>query len=120
MVTCQSCGAQNDAEHAFCSSCGSALSQTCPSCATDNQPTSKFCHNCGSALGGEVSAEGVGDAVSPSASSGERRLVSVVFADLVGFTTFSEDRDPEDVRTMLTAYYERCREIIGRFGGTTD
>jgi class 3 adenylate cyclase/predicted ATPase len=52
--------------------------------------------------------------------SGERRLVSVVFADLVGFTTFSEHRDPEDVRAMLTRYYERCREIIDRHGGTTD
>ncbi len=46
--------------------------------------------------------------------------MSVVFADLVGFTTFSEHRDPEDVRAMLTRYYEQCREIIGRYGGTTD
>jgi class 3 adenylate cyclase len=44
----------------------------------------------------------------------------VVFADLVAFTTFSESRDAEDVRSMLTDYYERCRNIIARFGGTTD
>ncbi|HUG31899.1 MAG TPA: adenylate/guanylate cyclase domain-containing protein [Acidimicrobiia bacterium] len=56
----------------------------------------------------------------PTADPGERRLVSVLFADLVGFTTFSEGRDPEDVRNMLTHFYEKCREIIGRYGGTTD
>jgi class 3 adenylate cyclase len=51
---------------------------------------------------------------------GERRLVSVVFADLVGYTTLSESRDPEDIRSMLTDYYDRCREIIDRYAGTTD
>ncbi len=56
----------------------------------------------------------------PTADPGERRLVSVLFADLVGFTTFSEGRDPEDVRGMLTRFYEKCREIIARYGGTTD
>ena len=43
----------------------------------------------------------------------ERRLVSVLFADLVGFTTLSEHRDPEDVRELLSQYFERCRSLIG-------
>jgi len=46
--------------------------------------------------------------------------VSVLFADLVGFTTFSESRDPEDVRAMLTRYFDRAREVIERFGGEVD
>jgi len=46
--------------------------------------------------------------------------VSVVFADLVGYTSLSEGRDPEDLRSMLTNYYDRCREIIDRYGGVTD
>jgi class 3 adenylate cyclase/tetratricopeptide (TPR) repeat protein len=47
-------------------------------------------------------------------------MVSVLFADLVGFTTFSESRDPEEVREMLTRYFERSREIVERFRGTVD
>ena len=46
--------------------------------------------------------------------------MSVVFADLVGYTSLSEGRDPEDVRSMLTNYYDRCRQIIARYGGVTD
>jgi class 3 adenylate cyclase len=47
----------------------------------------------------------------------ERRLVSVLFADLVGFTTLSEHRDPEEVRELLSQYFDRCRALIGRYGG---
>ena len=54
----------------------------------------------------------------PSVS--ERRLVSVLFADLVGFTTLSESRDPEEVRELLSVYFDRCRELIGRYGGTVE
>ncbi|MDQ3691833.1 MAG: adenylate/guanylate cyclase domain-containing protein, partial [Chloroflexota bacterium] len=50
----------------------------------------------------------------------ERRLVSVLFADLVGFTTISERRDAEDVRELLEAYFALCRETIGRYGGTIE
>jgi class 3 adenylate cyclase/tetratricopeptide (TPR) repeat protein len=50
----------------------------------------------------------------------ERRLVSVLFADLVGFTTLSEHRDPEEVRELLSEYFDRCRTIISRYGGTVE
>src|SRR5204863_3405065 len=50
----------------------------------------------------------------------ERRLVSVIFADLVGFTTASESRDPEDIRELLSRYFEDSRRIIERFGGTVE
>jgi class 3 adenylate cyclase/tetratricopeptide (TPR) repeat protein len=94
----------------------------CLSCATPNDPANRFCFNCGTALVDPTSdTPSPREAtVDPVRDAGERRLVSVVFADLVGFTTFSEHRDPEDVRSMLTRYYERCREIIDRHGGTTD
>jgi class 3 adenylate cyclase len=48
----------------------------------------------------------------------ERRLVSALFADLVGFTTISESRDPEQIQELLTAYFETTREIVGWYGGT--
>jgi class 3 adenylate cyclase len=44
----------------------------------------------------------------------------VLFVDLVGFTSYSEGRDPEDVRSMITAYFDLAREVIERFGGTVD
>lgn len=56
----------------------------------------------------------------PATDSGERRFVSVLFADLVGFTPFSETRDPEEVRAMLTRYFNRAQEVIERFGGEVD
>ncbi|HWD64845.1 MAG TPA: adenylate/guanylate cyclase domain-containing protein [Solirubrobacteraceae bacterium] len=62
-------------------------------------------------------SEGVGAAPVPAS---ERRLVSVLFADLVGFTTLSEHRDPEEVRELLSRYFDRCRMLIERYGGTVE
>ena len=53
-------------------------------------------------------------------SGAERRLVSVLFADLVGFTAIADDRDPEAVRELLTRYFDLCREVIGRYGGSVE
>jgi class 3 adenylate cyclase/tetratricopeptide (TPR) repeat protein len=59
-------------------------------------------------------------AAAPAVSVSERRLVSVLFADLVGFTTLSEHRDPEEVRELLSRYFDRCRTLIERYGGTVE
>ena len=50
----------------------------------------------------------------------ERRLVSILFADLVGFTTLAEGKDAEDTRELLTAYFDLSRDVIGRYGGTIE
>ena len=50
----------------------------------------------------------------------ERRVVSVLFADLVGFTPFAEERDAEDVRDTLTRYFDLATEVVGRYGGTVE
>ena len=81
----------------------------CPSCSHSNQPGAKFCSECGAAL---VAAE-------PLAGE-ERKVVSVVFADLVGFTSRAEQMDPEDVRALLSPYYSRLRAELERFGGTVE
>src|SRR4051794_41956480 len=80
-----------------------------------NDPGDHFCGDCGAALGNAPVP-----AARPSAQAPvpERRLVSVLFADLVGFTTMSEHRDPEDVSALLSQYFERCRTLIERYGGT--
>jgi len=111
-MTCVSCGQDNQPSALFCSRCGAALAVRCPNCSVVNAADARFCTDCGF---------GLADGHRPAApTSAERRLVTVLFADIVGFTPFSEGRDPEDVREMLTGYFERCREIIEGHGGTID
>jgi len=121
-VICGSCGHENAPGQKFCGECGSILSNACPSCGTVNPPGQKFCGECGTPIG--QAASGVtAPATATSvhlAPAAERRLVSVLFADLVGFTTLSESRDAEEVRELLTRYFEICRTLIGRYGGVVE
>ena len=117
-MNCPSCGTDNPAGNRFCNNCGSELSAACPNCRSSNTPGSQFCGQCGTSLGGLAVPAPAGAAEAPEVS--ERRLVTVLFADLVGFTTLSEDRDSEDVRALLTDYFDRCREAVERFGGVVD
>jgi len=75
----------------------------------------RFCGECGSALG-----EDGPPAPAPAPKAAERRLVSVLFADLVGFTPLSESRDAEEVRELLSRYFDTCRRLIGIYGGTVE
>ncbi len=87
--------------------------RVCGACGAENPPGHRFCGSCGTALNGEAVA------LAPEPVS-ERRLVSVLFADLVGFTALSEHRDPEDVRELLSSYFDHCRTLIQRYGGTVE
>ena len=117
-LSCSSCGFANEAGRKFCGECGNPLSSGCPSCGTQNPPGIKFCGECGSAL--ITSAAPAEPAAEHAAPIAERRLVSVLFADLVGFTTVSENRDAEEVRDLLSRYFETARTIIDRYGGTVE
>src|SRR5213592_1857128 len=107
-MLCGSCGSENRPGRKFCAQCGSALSVACPSCGAPNEPNDRFCGECGTALQPDpTSAQAL-----PSTGSGaERRLVSILFADLVGFTALSEGRDSEEVRDLLTRYFDSARRI---------
>ncbi|TML14470.1 MAG: hypothetical protein E6G33_10300, partial [Actinobacteria bacterium] len=91
----------------------------CANCGAENPVAKKFCGDCGAPLEvGRVSvAAAPAVAVAPIA---ERRLVSVLFADLVGFTAASESQDAEDTRELLTRYFEVARTTIERYGGTVE
>src|SRR6185437_7645926 len=102
-MVCPACGTQNDPAARFCRECGAALSATCPSCGASVAPGSKFCSSCGTALATRPSAPSA-PAVDTTPDS-ERRLVSVLFADLVGFTTYADRRDAEETRELLTRYF---------------
>ncbi len=85
------------------------MEMTCDGCGFTNPTGHRFCGGCGSKL----------DAPLASVLA-ERRHVSVVFVDLVGFTPFSEGRDSEEVRAMLAGYFELARTVIARHGGVVD
>lgn len=89
----------------------------CSVCGHVNDAGDRFCGNCGSNLESDSTASTV---QGPAPAETELRFVSVLFADLVGYTTLSEHADAEDVREMLTRYFERSRDVIESFGGTVD
>ena len=134
-MICPSCGTENAVGARFCMECATPLGQVCPTCGTTSPPTAKFCPECatplnattraagtaGAALTGIAAAAGTNTAVATAGGGvAERRLVSVLFADLVGFTPFAEERDAEDVRDTLSQYFELASDIIGRYGGTVE
>jgi class 3 adenylate cyclase len=80
----------------------------CTSCGEENPDRAKFCLACGQLL----------EATQPAAD--ERKVVSVLFVDLVGFTAASESADPEDVRARLQRYHARAKSEIERYGGTVE
>ena len=82
--------------------------RTCSRCGHENPDDSRFCGACGSPL------------TSVGRAREERKIVTVLFADLVGFTSRSELLDPEDVRATLTPYFARLREELERRGGTVE
>ncbi|MGH3361574.1 MAG: adenylate/guanylate cyclase domain-containing protein, partial [Nocardioides sp.] len=116
MTTCSGCGASGQPEGArFCFSCGLDLhGSRCSSCDAEIVAGARFCSSCGAV---QTSAAAPAPASHPVAS---RRITSVLFGDLVGFTSLSETRDQEDVRELLSHYFDECRQIIGRYGGTVE
>jgi predicted ATPase/class 3 adenylate cyclase len=114
--TCPGCGTENPAEKRFCGDCGTPLAAACASCGATNPPGKRFCSDCGAELG--VPAAIPAPAV--EGPTAERRLVSVLFADLVGFTSISESKDSEEVRDLLSRYFDTCRRIIELYRGTIE
>ena len=122
-MICANCNTENPASAKFCTECATPLARACPSCGTPNPPAAKFCAECATALTGGAQAT-VATSPSPGASAAspvaERRVVSILFADLVGFTPFAEDRDPEQVRESLSDYFDLARQVVERYGGTIE
>jgi class 3 adenylate cyclase/tetratricopeptide (TPR) repeat protein len=125
-VICPSCGVENQGKR-FCINCGSALARACPSCGAAIGTRDSFCGDCGADLragsrDGTQPLNNPAPRVRPAEASptSERRHVSVLFADLVGFTSLSGQRDAEDVRELLSQYFATARTVVGRYGGTIE
>ena len=110
------------------------MATTCPACGAANDPEDRFCGDCGADIGGSGAAgggaggaagsralpPGIGSPAAAQVLATERRLVSVLFADLVGFTTLADDSDPEAVREFLGRYFDVAREVVERYGGAVE
>jgi class 3 adenylate cyclase len=133
-VTCPLCRSENPVGSKFCNTCGNALAATCPSCGAPTLPDARFCTQCGAAvasvargspgIAAHPATAGTTDVRRPGADDvdpvAERRHVTILFADLVGFTPFAEERDAEEVREVLTRYFDLARGIIEAYGGTVE
>ena len=108
-MSCEQCGASLAEGDRFCGACG-APSQGCPACGEPLTPGDRFCRSCGA-------RQPDGPGGGPVA---ERRVCSVLFCDVVGFTPLSESRDPEAVRELLSEYFAVARTVISRYGGAVE
>jgi class 3 adenylate cyclase/tetratricopeptide (TPR) repeat protein len=107
-ASCPACGFLNRGDAAFCGRCGAAFGATCPACGAGPYAAEvSYCTACGAELRQQRIPL-------------ERKIVSVLFVDLVGFTGLAEKLDPEDIRRLLDPYYARVRDELERYGGTVE
>jgi class 3 adenylate cyclase/tetratricopeptide (TPR) repeat protein len=114
-VICSACGTENREGGKFCTECGASLAlvRACAACGAPHEPGQRFCAECGARLLAPA-------ATATAEPTAELRLASVLFVDLVGYTSLSETRDAEDVRDLLSRYFDQARTIIRRYGGTVE
>jgi class 3 adenylate cyclase len=134
-MQCSRCRAENREGRRFCGECGLSLDSACASCGFLNDGSEKFCGGCGRALAAAPAraeprfsspnsytpkhlAEKI--LTSKSALEGERKQVTVLFADLKGSMELLADRDPEDARRILDPVLERMMEAVHRYEGTVN
>ncbi|MFC1833766.1 adenylate/guanylate cyclase domain-containing protein [Thermodesulfobacteriota bacterium] len=134
-MNCPNCGSANPDGAKFCNECGNQMQSACPECGKTNQPGSKFCNECGHDLRKPKEAAPIDYdrpksykpkflaekiLTSRSAIEGERKLVTVMFADVAGFTAMSEKLDPEEVHEIMDGCFRILMDEIHRFEGTVN
>jgi class 3 adenylate cyclase/tetratricopeptide (TPR) repeat protein len=143
-MECPRCRHANPPGTKFCGECGTRLQLLCPACQTANPPTNKFCSECGRPLGDTAPAPTIESAhaapparfaspdaytpkhlaekilTSKGALEGERKIVTVMFSDVSGFTGMSEKLDPEDVHAIMDRAFEVILGAVHRYEGTVN
>ncbi|PQP35460.1 guanylate cyclase [Desulfobacteraceae bacterium SEEP-SAG9] len=132
-MECTKCQFENREGARFCKKCGEKLELTCPSCGTPYQQDSLFCDDCGHNLKEPKEAHPIdysepqsytpkflADKILTTRSSieGERKLVTVLFADVANYTSFSEKLDPEEVHQIMDGCFKILMDEIHRYEGT--
>ena len=134
VMRCPKCQAENREGRRFCAECGASLSLACPSCGFSNEAGEKFCWRCGQPLASpqQVATKFSSPEVytpkhlaekiltSKSALEGERKQVTVLFADMKGSMELLADRDPEEARKLLDPVLEHMMEAVHRYEGTVN
>src|SRR5215471_6567657 len=105
-MTCTSCGHINPESARFCNACGAALAPACAACGTANPPEARFCNACGTSLTRAVVDKAIA-----------RKLVTVVFADLIGSVSLQERLDPESARRVMDRYHRAMTAAVEVHGG---
>jgi class 3 adenylate cyclase len=121
-MNCPSCGASVAQGAKFCGKCGTALPRACSACGHTNPPDDKFCSECGASLSPGSSRAAASTPLPPAkvltATSAERRQITVLFCDLVGSTALASRLDAEDLRDIIGTYHRCCAEIVAKFDGS--
>jgi class 3 adenylate cyclase/tetratricopeptide (TPR) repeat protein len=129
-MQCPRCHAESRNGLRFCEDCGNRLTLTCSKCGGELAPGKRFCGLCGSPAGGQSAASTPSPEsytpkhlaerilTSKSALEGERKQVTVLFADLRGSMELLADRDPEEARKLLDPVLERMMDAVHRYEGT--
>ena len=113
MAACPHCGADNREGAKFCADCGTPVGLACPACGAPGSPGQKFCDECGTPFGGRSAAS----SQPREAPSAERRIVSVLFADLVGFTPLSQRTSPAKLLELISQFEAQAFEVASGHGG---
>lgn len=117
LQACWNCGVENPITAKFCTNCGKPQKSVCPSCGSVVLETAKFCPDCGIPLGASPGGTNSTDAAVLTAES--RKIVTVLFADLVGSTGLTEKLDPEEARQVVRKFYDVVQHVVERwFAGT--
>ena len=130
-MRCRACNAELLADWLFCTECGAHVEVVCPACEASNPPTAKFCRQCGAAITPTDSPAQPAVAPTPqhladkilmsrSALEGERKQVTVLFADVRGSMDLQEALDPEEWRSIMDGFFRVLSDGVHRFEGTVD
>nr|MDP9277442.1 AAA family ATPase [Actinomycetota bacterium] len=121
-ATCGSCGVRNPTDSRFCGSCGASLERPhpCASCGAENPAGQRFCNSCGQTLQKEAPATDAPVEADPAPLDGERKQVTVLFADVMGSMDMAEQTDAEQWRQIMQRFFSLLSDGVRRFEGTVD
>src|SRR5215469_1625221 len=126
LMQCSSCKTDNPSDAAFCEQCGSKLELVCPACKAAVSRGARFCKQCGTEIAASKRASvkkftfgpiRIGGTTAPETLEGERKTVTMLFADIKGSMDLIEDLDPEEARAIVDPALKLMMEAVQRYGG---